>query len=229
MSGKTATIIGATGMIGTYLQELLIKDDYFETIRLMVRRPIPKPHEKIEIKLVDFNDAESVKLALEGTDIVFCAIGTTQRNVKGNKELYRQIDYDIPVKVARFAKEAGCEHFVIISSVGANPKSGTFYLKLKGELEETLKTIGFTYLHIMQPSVLLGNRKEHRPGEQTMQNSMKFLSRLFFGGYRKYKAISGKTVAAAMIAASKYDIPGTFTHTYDSILKVADLNKTAHS
>lgn len=221
MSGKTATIIGATGMIGTYLQEGMIGDSYFETIRLMVRRPIVKPHEKIEIKLVDFDDAESVRLALEGTDIVFCAMGTTQKNVKGDKELYRKIDLEIPLKVARFAKEAGCEKFILISSVGANPKKGNFYLKLKGEVEEKLQAIGFRSLHIMQPSVLLGKRAENRPSERILQDSMKFLSGIFFGGYRKYRAISGKTVATAMVASSKNDTPGTFRYLYDDIMKLS--------
>ena len=221
MSGKTAAIIGATGMIGTYLQQALIQDDYFETIRLIVRRPIPNPHDKIEIKLVNFDDAESVKLALEGTDVVFCAMGTTMKNVKGDKVLYRKIDLDIPVKVARFAKEAGCENFVLVSSVGANPKSRTFYLRLKGELEVALQAIGFRFLNIMRPSVLLGERKEDRSGEQTMQGSMKFLSRFFFGSYKKYKAIPGETVARAMIASSKMDSPGTYIATYDMINKLA--------
>lgn len=226
MSGKTATIIGATGMIGTYLQELLINDNYFDTIRLMVRRPIPKPDPKIEIKLVDFEDAESIKLALEGTDVVFCAMGTTMKNVKGDKELYRKIDVEIPLKVARFAKEAGCKRFILISSVGANSKSGTFYLKLKGELEDALKSIGFQSLHIMQPSLLLGKRVENRPSERILQDSMKLLSGLFFGGYRKYRAIPGKTVATAMVAASKKDTPGTFRYLYDDIIKLTTSNTT---
>jgi uncharacterized protein YbjT (DUF2867 family) len=221
MSGKTATIIGATGMIGTYLRELLEKDSYFETIRIMVRRPVPKPSDKTEVKLVDFNDAESVKLALEGTDMVFCAIGTTQKNVKGDKDLYRRIDLDIPVKVARFAKEAGCEKFIIITSVGANSKSKQFYLKLKGELEEALQAIGFRSLHIMQPSMLLGDRTENRPTERMLQGSTKFISRFLTGSFRKYRAIQGKTVAMAMINASKKDEPGVYRYTYDEIVKTA--------
>ena len=68
MSERTAAIIGVTGMVGNYLLELLLKDDYFSTVRLLVRRPYEKTDPKIEVKLVDFNDAESFKLALEGLD-----------------------------------------------------------------------------------------------------------------------------------------------------------------
>jgi uncharacterized protein YbjT (DUF2867 family) len=54
MSEKTAAVIGATGMIGTYLTELLLQDDYFSTVRLIVRRPVQKTHPKMEVKLVNF-------------------------------------------------------------------------------------------------------------------------------------------------------------------------------
>src|SRR5688572_6618877 len=159
MSGKIASIIGATGMIGSYLVEELLKDDYFDTCRVIVRRIYQKTDPKMEVKLVDFNDPESLKLALEGSDTVFCCIGTTQKNVKGDNDMYRKIDFDIPARVARFAKEAGCEKFIIITSVGADRHSNTFYLKLKGELENAIHSIGLDTVHIMQPSMLLGDRK----------------------------------------------------------------------
>src|SRR5688572_9835540 len=142
MNGKTATIIGVTGMIGGYLYELLKKDSSFDSIRLIVRRPLPKDDPSTEIKLVDFADAESLQLAIDGSDVVFSTVGTTQRKVKGDKEAYRKVDYDIPVRAARFCKATGCETFVLVSAVGANSKSSNFYLKLKGEVEEAIKAVG---------------------------------------------------------------------------------------
>ena len=217
MSERTAAIIGTTGMIGNYLLELLVKDNYFSTVRVLVRRPYPKTDPKIEVKLVDFNDAESFKLALEGTDTIFSCVGTTQKNVEGDNELYRKIDFDIPLKAARFGKESGCEKFVLVSSVGADRNSRTFYLKLKGELESAIHAVGLEAVHIMQPSVLLGSRKENRSGERILQNAMKLVSGLFFGSRRKYKAIHGKTVAAAMLNAAQKDDKGFFRYTYDDI------------
>jgi uncharacterized protein YbjT (DUF2867 family) len=222
MREKIATIIGATGMIGNYLLEALLKDDYFDTVRIIVRRPYQKTDPKMEVKLVDFNDAESFKLALEESDAIFCCIGTTQKNVKGDNDLYRKIDFDIPLKAARFGKEAGCKKFIIITSVGANSHSSTFYLKLKGELENAIHSIGLDTVHIMQPSMLLGDRKEHRPAEGLLQGSMKLFSGLLFGGMRKYKAIHGKTVAAAMLNAAKREEKGFSRYTYDDIKKLGE-------
>ena len=104
MSEKTAAILGSTGMIGSYLLELILADNYFSTVRVLVRRPVPRKTDQVEVKLVDFNDAESFRLALEDCQTIFSCIGTTQKNVKGNNELYRQVDFDIPLKAARLAK-----------------------------------------------------------------------------------------------------------------------------
>ena len=71
MSEKIATIIGATGMIGNYLLDEILADDYFDTARVIVRKPYEKKHPKLEVKLVDFSDTESLKLALDGSDAVF--------------------------------------------------------------------------------------------------------------------------------------------------------------
>ena len=204
-------------MIGNYLLEFLLKDNYFSTIRILVRRHYPKTDPKIEVKLVDFNDAESFKLALEGADVIFSCIGTTQKNVKGDKELYHKIDFEIPIKAARFGKEAGCEKFILVSSVGADKDSRTFYLKIKGELENAIHSVGLDAVHIMQPSVLLGDRKETRTGESILQGTMKLISGLFFGSVRKYRAIHGKTVAAAMLNVAKKEEKGFFRYTYDEI------------
>jgi uncharacterized protein YbjT (DUF2867 family) len=221
MSERTATIIGATGMIGNYLLELLLKDNYFSTVRILVRRPHPKTDPKMEVKLLDFSDAESFKLALEGSDVIFSCIGTTQKNVQADNELYRKIDFDIPVKAARFGKEAGCEKFILVSAVGANRHSRTFYLRLKGELENAIHSVELESVHIMQPSMLLGERKETRTGEGILQGTMKLLSGLFFGSLRKYKAIHGKTVAAAMLNAVKKNEKGFFRYTYDEIKELS--------
>ena len=222
MSKKTAVILGSTGMIGGYLLDLVLADEYFSTVRVLVRRPLQKKNDRMEVKLVDFNDAESFKLALEGCDTIFSCIGTTQKNVKGNNELYRKIDFDIPLKAARFGRDAGCTKFILISSVGANSKSGTFYLRLKGELEEAIQKVGLDEVHVMQPSMLLGERTEKRTAEKIMQGTMKLLNPIFRGSIRKYRAIHGKTVAAAMLRLAKKDKPGFYQYTYDEIKRLGN-------
>ena len=210
----TATLIGTTGLIGGYLLEELLQDDYYDTIRILIRRPLELIHPKLEKKLVDFTDAESFRLALKGNDVVFCTIGTTQKKVKGDKEAYRKVDYDITVNAAKFCKMNGCETFVFVSSVGANSKSNNFYLKLKGEVEDAVKAVGLKSVHIMRPSVLLGDRKEFRLGEKISKGMMSTFSFLIPS---KYKPIHGRDVAKAMVAAAKKHDEGFFVLEYSGI------------
>jgi uncharacterized protein YbjT (DUF2867 family) len=221
MSEKIATILGATGLTGNHLAELLSQDDTYDTIRLLVRRPIPKPFPKTEIKLIDFSDYESFRIGIEGSEAVFCAVGTTQKKVKGNKEAYRKVDYDIPMQAARICKDADCKKFIIVSSVGADAESRNFYLQLKGEVERDLKKSGIQSIHIMQPGMLLGKRNEKRLLEAGTKPIMKAFSVLLKGGLSKYKPIHSKEVAMAMLACSKDDRPGYFVHQYNEMKKLS--------
>ncbi|MEO7394126.1 MAG: NAD(P)H-binding protein [Chitinophagaceae bacterium] len=213
----TATIIGATGLTGSYLLNQLLRDKYFDTIRILIRHPTEFTNPKLEKKLVDFTDNGSLQLALEGSDVIFCAIGTTQKKVKGDVAAYRKVDYDIPVKIAMLGKATGCETFVLISSVGANSKSNNYYLKLKGQVEDAIKEVGFKSVHVMQPSILLGDRKEFRLGEKMGKGFMLALSFLV---PPKYKPIHAKAVAKAMLTASRKTVTGFFLYEYKAINKL---------
>ena len=205
----TATLVGATGLIGSYLLQELLNDSYFDTVRILIRRPIDITHTKLEKKIIDFNDSDSLLVAISNSDVLFCAIGSTMKKVKGDKEAYRKIDFEIPVKLARFCKTTGCEKFILVSSAGANSKSSNFYQRLKGETDEAIKETGLKTIHIMRPSLLLGERKEFRLGENIGKALMTSLSFLIPD---KYKAIQGKDVAKVMIALSKKNKEGIFVH-----------------
>ena len=226
MADQTATIIGSTGMIGTYLQQQLLEDNYYSAVRILVRRPLPVTHEKLEVRLVNFDDLESVLVALYNSDVVFSCIGTTNKNVKGDKKLYWKIDHDIPVNACRLAKETGCGKFIMVSSTGANAKSGNFYIRLKGKTEEDVIATGMPEVHIMRPGMLLGNRKERRPAEKLMQAIMKPISKVMVGRTRQFRAIEGADVARAMVAASKLNNKGVHIYTYDDLMKLATAPST---
>ncbi|HRG24480.1 MAG TPA: NAD(P)H-binding protein [Chitinophagaceae bacterium] len=195
-----ATIIGSTGLIGTHLLNLLINNPDYSTVRILIRRPVEFSHPKLEKKLVDFNDMESFRLALEGTEVIFCCIGTTMKKMKGDKEAYRKIDYDIAVQAAQLGKACGCEKFVLVSAVGADSNSRNFYLKLKGETEEAVQASGIESVYILRPSLLIGNRKEFRAGEKLATWLMPLFAFLLPARYRPVKA---SEVAKAMVNAVK--------------------------
>jgi len=211
MNGRTAVVLGATGLIGSSLVELLLRDDAFATVRVLVRRPFPLQNPKLDIRITDFSDYESYKKNLGTGDCIFSCIGTTNADVKGDKALYRTIDFDIPVNAARFGSEAGFKQFLLVSAIGADARSRIFYSRLKGEVEEVISTFPFQGLHIFRPSLLVGERKQKRLGEVIGTVIFRLISFLIPS---KYQAIEGKTVAKAMLKAARENTPGLNNYEY---------------
>jgi uncharacterized protein YbjT (DUF2867 family) len=193
---KTVTLLGATGLIGSQLLDLLEKDDAIEKIFVPLRREMDFPHKKIEMAIINFADKKALCQMISQSDAVFCAVGTTMKKVKGDKAAYRKIDYEIPVNAAQCCNEGACSHFLLVSSVGADSRSKNFYLKLKGETEDMIQSLGLSSVSIFRPSMLLGKRKEFRLAEVIAQLIMTPFSLLI---PQKYRPVQANIVALAMV------------------------------
>ena len=198
---KTALVFGSSGLIGGHLLNQLIKNDYYDKIKIFVRSEPEINDPKVEIIKTDFNNLENHKEDIKGDDCFFC-IGTTKQNSPDKNE-YRRVELDVPKEIAQIAKSNSVNSFVFVSSGYADPKSSGDYLKFKGEVEEELKRLNFLKLGIMRPSFLLGDRKEKRVGEKIGIFVFKLLSPLFLGPLKKMKPIHSATVAKAMIAITQ--------------------------
>lgn len=219
MAQKTATLIGATGLIGAQILQQLLEDPYFSNIKVLVRRPIDLAHPKVKVIILDFADETAYQAAIAGSDVVFCSVGTTLKQVNGDMVAYRKIDYDIPVNAARFCAATACPKFLLVSSIGADSQSRNFYLKLKGEVEEKVGSLGLPSVSIFRPSMLVGQRAEFRLGERIGQVVMGALAFLIPA---QYKAINVKTVARAMVAVAKKDTKGVEFYTYGEMVRGAN-------
>ena len=222
MQGQTAVVLGSTGLIGSQLLQLLLDDNDFTTVRIVVRKPVTLSHPKLLVHVVAFNDYADMKEKIGMAHSIFCCVGTTQKKVGGDKNAYRKVDYDIPVNSAHAGIENGCKKYLLVSSVNANKDSRNFYLQLKGTVEEAISKLPFESVHLFRPSILIGNRDEVRPGEKIAQVSMKWLSFLFQGSLKKYKPIDSLDVAKAMIATAKKDAKGVKIYEYAEIKSAAN-------
>ncbi len=214
MNGQTAVVLGATGLIGSSLVDQLLADDAFSTVRVLVRRPISIEHPKLEVCITDFSDYDAFKKNLGTGDCIFSCIGTTNANVKGDKLLYRSIDFDIPVNAARFGKEAGFKQYLLVSAIGADTRSRIFYSRLKGEVEEMIAGYKFKSFDVFRPSFLLGRKQGERTGESIVSNLFRVFSFLVPS---KYRAIYGATVAKAMLTAAKEGKEGLSVYYYNAM------------
>ena len=193
----TANVIGATGLVGKQLVHKMLNDERFEKVRIFVRREAGLQHPKLEQLVVDFGITETWEKHLTG-DVLFSALGTTLKQA-GSKEKQYEIDFTFNLNFAKKAKENGIENYVLVSSVGANSKSSIFYTRMKGELDEAVTKVGFRNLAILRPASLTGDRKEKRIAEKISIPILNVLTRFIM---KKYRPISDKIVASAMINAA---------------------------
>jgi len=217
---KTALIFGSSGLIGSCLLDLIVNDNNYGNIRLFVRSKPVNTSAKIEIIKTDFNNLENHKNSIAG-DVCFFCIGTTRKNTPDKNE-YINIEYNLPIEIAKIAKSNSVNNFIYVSSISANANASGLYLKNKGQVEEELIKLNFSKLSIMRPSILLGNRKEKRVGEKILIFAMKTLSPLFFGKMKKYKPIKAEKVAKTMLRVIQNDYQKTIFES-DEIIEISNL------
>jgi uncharacterized protein YbjT (DUF2867 family) len=219
--GQTVSLIGSSGLVGSQILDLLLKDDRYSSVNLLVRKEPELKNPKIRVVMMDFADEKAYAEAIRGSEAVFCAVGTTNKKVKGDKDEYRKVDFDIPVFAARAAAACGCYSFGMVSAIGANPdNNANFYLKLKGVTEEAVAKEHVPQVLLLRPSMLLGDRRENRIGESIGKGLATVISPLLFGSAKKYKAISAHDVAAAMLAATQQLPKGIHVLEYSEMKKL---------
>jgi uncharacterized protein YbjT (DUF2867 family) len=195
--GKTAIILGATGLTGSLLLQKFLKDNRYTKIKLFSRKPSSFKHSKIEEFIVNLLELEHYKSDFTA-DEVFCCIGTTNAKTP-DKIVYHQIDFGIPVTAAKLSKDNEISTFIVVSALGADANSRVFYNKTKGEMEDAVLINGIDNTYILQPSLIGGQRDEKRGGESMAKAFMTFLNPLLIGSLKKYRSINPETIADSMI------------------------------
>ncbi len=193
----TLLILGATGLVGARLLALALDDPRFEHITAPTRRPLA-PRERLDNPIVDFEQLPA-QAPWWQADALVCALGTTLAQA-GSREAFRRVDHDYVLTAALHARRAGTGTFVLNSSLGADPAAGSFYLRVKGEIEQDLRAVGFGSLTLVRPSLLDGGpRPDSRPGEAVGLVFARLLRPLL---PRRVRAVSTERVARAMLQAA---------------------------
>lgn len=206
MNKKQVTLFGSSGLIGGFLLNELLADASLEKIVVVSRRALVLSHPKLEVRRINFSSQKEVEVVVENSSVVFSCIGTTQARVKGDKDAYRKVDYDITLSIAKGCKTKNVSSFLYVSSAGAERSSAGFYLKLKGEIDDAVTALNLPSTTILRPSLLLGKRNEFRFGEKIAQLVMPLFAFLL---PKKLRPISGEKVAKAMIDCAQKRQEGT--------------------
>jgi uncharacterized protein YbjT (DUF2867 family) len=192
---RTALLAGATGLVGGECLRLLLSSASYSRVIVVTRRPLDSlaRQPKARQVVVDFAALGSVQADLRA-DHVFCALGTTIKKA-GSQARFREVDFDYPRQLATLSRAQGATHFSLVSALGANAKSAVFYSRVKGELEDAVRGMGWPSLCLLRPSVIAGERPEFRPVERLTEQVLRFAP-------RAWRPVPAATIAAAMVATA---------------------------
>jgi uncharacterized protein YbjT (DUF2867 family) len=212
-----ALLIGATGATGKDLLDLLLNDDDFDRVDIFVRRAIDRIHEKLNVHVIDFDQPDEWKHLVKG-DVLFSCLGTTLK-AAGSKEAQWRIDYDYQYEFAKAARENGVDNYALVSSSGASPSSFLFYPRMKGQLEDAVKSLGFPKVSIFDPPIL-ERKNTDRSGEVIGVKVIRFVNQL--GLFRSQRPMPTEVLAKALINAVKSSENGVHAFPAEAIWKCAE-------
>jgi len=218
MNDKTALLLGATGLVGSECLKRLVTDDYYSRIIVLTRRALTDAvgSPKIESHVIDFDRISDYRDLLKASH-VFCTLGSTIRQA-GSKEQFYKVDFTYVHDIAGICAGQRTEHFLVVSAMGANARSGIFYNRVKGELEKALQQLPFKSLSIFRPSLILGDRKEYRLKEEISKLAAGIFTFAIPG---KYKPVEASDIAKAMLTIAHASLAGFRIYESDEIQKMA--------
>lgn len=212
-SGIRALLAGATGLVGGHCLSELLCDNDFSTVTVLTRRPVEWISPKLTVHVVDFDHLRDHAGAFN-VDVVLCCLGTTHR-VAGTPEAFAKVDHIYVAELARLAAAQGAQRFVLVSAVGADPSSPVFYNRVKGRAETAVSELPFKAVHILRPSLLIGQRWQPRTVEHWSQQLAPLWSWFLWGPFSRYRPVSAETVAARMAQLAKSDQEGVHIHYFN--------------
>ena len=200
---KTSIIIGASGLVGSFITLKLLDDDRYEKVKVFVRNSLDIKHPKLEENIVNFDNLAEWSNKIIGSEI-YSALGTTLKKA-GSKEKQYKIDFTYQYDIAKAACENNVKSFLLVSSLGENYKSNNFYLRMKGSLDEKIQQLAFDKIRIFRPSVLIGLRSEKRFGESLGIKIDGAVTKII-PTLKKYRPIEASQVAEAMIKSANQNL-----------------------
>ena len=197
-----ATLIGGTGLTGSFLLRQLLADSTITTVISISRRPLELANAKLkDVQVSDLAELPVIESRIRG-DLYFCCLGTTIKTA-GSKENFEKVDHDAIVAFAKIAKAHDAKALALVSAMGANATSMFFYNQVKGRTENEVRALALRSLIIFRPALLVGPRKEFRLAEVIAAKTLVPLSRFLPTRTQKTIITEAETLAARMLAEAK--------------------------
>jgi uncharacterized protein YbjT (DUF2867 family) len=197
VTGRTALLVGATGLVGSECLQLLLGDPSYNRVIVLTRKPVSVGGPRLMQIVSSFDRMGDHAAELTASD-VYCCLGTTIAKA-GSQKAFEEVDVTYPQRLASITSANGARQFLLVSSLGAESSSRVFYLRMKAKAEDAVSRCPFAGVQIFRPSMLTGKRREFRLGEAVARPFLPAASLFLAGRWKRYRPIAARVVAAAMV------------------------------
>jgi uncharacterized protein YbjT (DUF2867 family) len=202
-----ATIIGSTGLTGSFLVRHLLADSEITQVVSVSRKSLSISNAKLtEVLIADLAEIPSIESRLRA-ELYFCCLGTTIKTA-GSKANFEKVDHDAIVAFAKIAQAHSAKALALVSSMGANANSPFFYTQVKGRTENDVIALGLRSLIIFRPAFLVGPRREVRLADSIAAKTVFPLARILPARIRKSLITDVETLAPRILTEAKAAPPG---------------------
>jgi uncharacterized protein YbjT (DUF2867 family) len=215
---RTALVAGASGLVGGHVLQLVLEDPAYRRVTVLARRELPLAHKKLEQRVVGFDHLAQIADFPRVHD-VFCCLGTTMK-LAGSEDAFRKVDCTYVVELARVAVRHRASQFLLVTALGADPRSRIFYNRVKGDAEEAVRRLQFEGIQIFRPSLLVGARARSRPAERVAALLSPLVAWAFVGPLARFRPIKAEAVARAIVRVAREAPRGAHVYESDQIRRL---------
>ena len=197
-SSFSIVMMGASGAVGGEALKKLLNISQVKQLTLLGRREISELDKGlVKQHQINIFEPDSYANLLGNHDTAICTLGVGQPS-KISKEKFLSIDKTAVLDFAKACKKVGVSHFELLSSVGINSKSRSFFLRSKGELVDELIALNFDRLSIFQPSMILTPTNRYGFSQAMTLAIWPYIKPLLLGSWRQYRGVKVATLGQSM-------------------------------
>ena len=210
-SPRRLVLLGATGAVGRNVLAEALRSPAFEAVTTLGRRTADiadggAAPGKLAQHVVDLEAPASYRSLIEGHTAAICTLGVGQPT-KSTRDAVWKVEIDYVTGFAQACKDAGVRHFSLMTSVGSDAQSKSYYLRLKGTQEDRVRALGFERTSLFRPSMLITPQNRYGAVQALFLALWPKLDPVFAGPLRRFRAVRVEDLGRAMAINAAVDQP----------------------
>jgi uncharacterized protein YbjT (DUF2867 family) len=213
-------LLGATGAVGRNVLGEALRSPAFDRVTTIGRRSADIADGKLTQHVVDLDQPDSYRALIAGHTAAICTLGVGQPSKSTREEVWK-VEIDYVLGFAEACRDAGVHHFSLMTSVGSDARSRSYYLRLKGTQEDRVKALGFERTSLFRPSMLITPQNRYGVVQAIVLASWPKIDWLFAGPLRRLRGIRVEDLGRAMaINAARPGSAGVEILEWDGVQRI---------